>query len=119
MRHVDHDPARSANVATRLYGRSLFRTGISLVQRKFGRPGVRPYSELEIPALSENLLSSSHASPLVLQVVSPLHSIPSSSGLPSVKMADVKKGKTPKEFFGVYHAFVASMLPACGFDMEN
>lgn len=105
MRHVDHDPARSANVATRLDGRSLFRTGISLVQRKFGRPGVRPYSELEIPALSENLLRRSHATVLVLQVVFPLHSIPSLLRSPSVKMADVKKGKTPKEFFGVYLLF--------------
>ena len=82
-------------------------------------PGLGRTRDLKIPALSENLLRRSHARVLVLQVLFPLHSLPSLPGPPSVKMADVKKGKTPKEFFGVYHAFVASMLPACGFDMEN
>ena len=49
-----------------------------------------------------------------MQVVSPLHSIPSSSsGLPSVKMADVKKGKTPKEFFGASVLFSERTLLAC------
>lgn len=74
-----------------------------MVQRIFDGPHRRWDSELKIPALSENVLRRSQATLFLFQLVlpPPLSFLPP-FGFPSVKMADAKKVKTPKEFFGVY-----------------